>query len=47
LARNKIRLDEATIQRHIWLGLPGELSRLAVAERPIESYFAYDNERSD
>ena len=40
LARNKIEIEESTIQRHIWLGLPGELSRRAVAERPIESYFS-------
>ena len=40
LARNKARLDEATIQRHLWLGLPGALVRQALAERPIESYFS-------
>jgi hypothetical protein len=39
LARNKIRLDEATIQRHLWHGLPGALIRQALAERSIESYF--------
>jgi hypothetical protein len=27
LARNKIHLDEKSVQRHIWLGLPGELVR--------------------
>jgi len=27
LARNKIFIDETSVQRHIWLGLPGELVR--------------------
>jgi hypothetical protein len=39
LARNKIHLDEGTIQRHIWHGVWGELVRLAAAERPIETWF--------
>jgi hypothetical protein len=40
LARNKISLKETTVQRHIWLSLPGELARQAFAERPIEDYFS-------
>jgi hypothetical protein len=32
LARNKIVIDEDTVQRHIWLGLPGELVRQCAAE---------------
>jgi hypothetical protein len=39
LARNQIHLDEGTIQRKIWFGLPGELVRQAVVERPIEAWF--------
>jgi hypothetical protein len=39
LARNRIYLDEATIQRKIWFGLPGELARRVAAERPIETWF--------
>jgi hypothetical protein len=39
LKRNRITLDEATVQRHLWLGLPGDLTRQALIERPIESYF--------
>ncbi len=47
LARNRIRLKEATIQRHIWLGIYGDLLRQAVAERPIEEFCPYDNKRRD
>jgi hypothetical protein len=32
LERHKILIEEQTIQRHIWLGLPGELGRRAMAE---------------
>jgi hypothetical protein len=39
LARNKIDLDERSIQQNIWLGLPGELSRQAFAQR-IETFFS-------
>jgi hypothetical protein len=38
LARNKIHIEEESVQRHIWLGLPGELARQIVAERPIETW---------
>jgi hypothetical protein len=38
LARNKTHIDEKSVQRHIWLGLPGELTRRAIAERPAESW---------
>ena len=40
LKRNRIRLDERSVQQHIWLGLPGELARQAFAERPVETYFS-------
>ena len=40
LARNGIHIDEASLQRHIWLGLPGELVRRAIAERPLETWLA-------
>jgi hypothetical protein len=40
LARNGVHLKERSIQQNIWLGLPGELFRLAVAERPIETLFS-------
>jgi hypothetical protein len=40
LARRGENLDEKTIQEQIWLGLLGELARQAMAERPIESWFA-------
>jgi hypothetical protein len=33
LARNRVFLDEKSVQNHIWLGLPGELVRQAIAER--------------
>jgi hypothetical protein len=37
LARNRIHLDEQTIQQKIWFGLPGELSRQQVpTERLVE-----------
>jgi hypothetical protein len=39
-ARNKIHLDEGSVQENIWLGLPGELARAVVAARPPESWFA-------
>jgi hypothetical protein len=29
LARNKIHMDEASVQQNIWFGLPGELARAA------------------
>jgi hypothetical protein len=38
LARNGIYIEETSVQRHIWLGLPGELARQAIAERPPESW---------
>jgi hypothetical protein len=38
LALNGIHIDEASVQRHIWLGLPGELARHAIKERPLESW---------
>ena len=37
LGRNKIYLDESSVQRHIWLGLPGALARQAIAERSLGS----------
>jgi hypothetical protein len=40
LARNKIHIEEKTIQNHIWHGLAGELVRQAIAERPLESWLA-------
>ena len=33
LARNKIRVKERNVQDEIWPGLPGELTRRAIAER--------------
>jgi hypothetical protein len=33
LARNGIVMDEQSVQTHIWLGLPGDLARQAIAER--------------
>jgi hypothetical protein len=35
LARNKIYIEEDSVQRHIWLGLPGELVQQIVAERAV------------
>jgi hypothetical protein len=40
LARNGIHLDESSVQENIWFGLPGELARRAMAERPLQSWFA-------
>jgi hypothetical protein len=40
LARNRINLDESTIQRKIWFGLPGALMRKAMAERTIRGIFS-------
>jgi hypothetical protein len=40
-ARNGIHLDEGSVQRHIWLGLPGELARQALARHVLE--LSYDN----
>jgi hypothetical protein len=40
LARNRVNLDEGTVQQHIWFGLWGELARQFVAERPIEMLVA-------
>jgi hypothetical protein len=40
LGRNGIHIDEGTIQRHIWFGMPGELARQEFERRPVESYFA-------
>jgi len=34
-ARNRIHLEEATVQQDIWFGLPGELARKAYAERAL------------
>jgi hypothetical protein len=38
LARNGIHLDESSVQENIWFGLPGELARRAMAERPLQSW---------
>jgi hypothetical protein len=38
LARNKIHIEERTVQRHIWHGLPGELHRWVVATRLPELF---------
>jgi hypothetical protein len=38
LAKNGIHIDEASVQRHIWHGLAGELVRQALAERPLETW---------
>jgi hypothetical protein len=38
LAKNGIHIDEASVQRHIWHGLAGELVRQAIAERPLETW---------
>jgi hypothetical protein len=35
LARNKVHIDEASVQQNIWFGLPGELARAAA-----DSWFA-------
>jgi hypothetical protein len=32
LARNRIHLDEGTVQQRVWLGLPGDLTRQAFAK---------------
>jgi hypothetical protein len=40
LARNRINLDESTIQRKIWFSLPGALMRKAMAERTIRGIFS-------
>ena len=40
LALYHVNIAEKTIQEEIWNGLPGELARQAMAERPIESWFA-------
>jgi hypothetical protein len=40
LARNGIHIEEKTVQNHIWHGLPGELVRQVIAERPLESWLA-------
>lgn len=39
LERHKIYLEENTIQRHVWLGLPGMLVRHAAAELEASSRF--------
>lgn len=38
--RNKIHLDEGSVQENIWFGLWGELARRAIAERPPETWLA-------
>jgi hypothetical protein len=35
LGRNRIHLDESSVQENIWFGLPGELARRALAERAL------------
>jgi hypothetical protein len=35
LARNKIHLDEGSVQENLWFGLPGELVRGVVARLPF------------
>jgi hypothetical protein len=40
LARNQIHIKERTVQETLWFGLPGELARRAVADRPPEMLFA-------
>ena len=40
LARNKIHLDEGSVQQNIWFGLWGELAGRAFAERPPETWLA-------
>jgi hypothetical protein len=32
-------MEESSFQRHVWLGLPGELARQVIAERPPETFF--------
>jgi hypothetical protein len=39
-ARNKIHLDEGSVQQNIWFGLCGELARHAIAEQPPEIWMA-------
>jgi hypothetical protein len=38
LARNKIHLDEGSVQENLWFGLPGELVRGVVARLPFAPY---------
>jgi len=40
LARNKIHLDEGSVQQNIWFGLCGTLARHVIAERPPEAWVA-------
>jgi hypothetical protein len=40
LVRNGICLDESSVQENIWFGLPGELVRQALAERPLQSWLS-------
>src|SRR5262249_60638710 len=35
LVRNGINIEEASVQRHIWLGLPGEIARYVVMKRAM------------
>jgi hypothetical protein len=47
LARHKIRLSEATLQRHIWLGGPGALVRQALARAAELGIVPCDNKSGD